>query len=117
MSNPEHGGIEWSEELRQSFNVFTEGVRVAISNAVQLHEDELRMQIGELRAENDTLREQNTKLREALEAVEWDKHPDDEDAICQWCERTEWLGHAPGCQRQAALGLEEDDSLTMEAAS
>ena len=43
------------------------------------------------------------RLREALETVEW------LGFICPWCRRLERKGHAPDCQRQAALGLTEEE--------
>lgn len=40
------------------------------------------------------------RLRAALEAVEWDV-----EGCCPWCIAWFREGHAPDCQRQAALGL------------
>ena len=54
----------------------------------------------------------SARLRTALEAVEWIN--DDQASYCPWClGRNQWqsdavhrrfpMGHAPDCQRQAAL--------------
>lgn len=50
-------------------------------------------EIKQLRAEND-------RLRAALEAVEYA----DMESRCPWCGNWYNKGHAPNCQRQAALG-------------
>jgi len=67
------------------------------------------------RHSGDSAREQEWALRQALESVEWVwTMQDDGDIIatCPWCKGTtavcaaeEWvgIGHAPDCQRQAAL--------------
>ena len=52
----------------------------------------------EVLRENLRLRAQNTRLREALEAVVYDA-----DGYCPWCAEYVPNGHAPDCQRQAAL--------------
>lgn len=45
------------------------------------------------------------KMREALEAVEWFEQKNNFEAQCPWCWNFISDGHAPDCQRQAALGV------------
>jgi len=53
-------------------------------------------------------------LRQALKAVEW--CPEEcNDNVCHWCNWWKHTGHAPDCQRQAALALVEGDEQCQNA--
>jgi len=80
-----------------------------------------RQHIADTEIQRDTYQAENVRLRAALEAVEWvlDWDVCGGESACPWCDGAQFPitptsphlqshrthGHAPDCQRQAALGL------------
>jgi len=67
---------------------------------------ELEAERAHLRAQIAELQSQNARLRAAMEASEWvlDRFVQANSPLwCPWCGNTFSQGHAPDCQRQAAL--------------
>ena len=62
-------------------------------------------------SEADRLGTQRDALLAALRQVEWVDVGDRRDEplpACPWCRRIEWNGHAPNCERQAAIAAAEE---------
>ena len=59
----------------------------------------------------EELQKRNAQLLAALRQVEWVDVGDRRDEplpACPWCRRIEWNGHAPNCERRAAIAAAED---------
>ena len=62
-------------------------------------------EFGELVAERDELADQLRTVLDALKEVEWEG----DWQQCPWCLALEEDGHAPDCQRQAAIAAVEGE--------
>ena len=62
----------------------------------------------EMAALANELEQQNHTLLAALRSVEWTNAVDG-GSVCAWCGGRKYDGHAPDCQRQAAIAAVEGE--------
>ena len=118
IASPFHGytrGMFWRKEDAEFYAAAREDIPALLDEVERLREIERKAleqseyiqthglteyELALKDAEIKQLRAENDRLRAALEAVEYA----DMESRCPWCGNWYNKGHAPNCQRQAALG-------------